>query len=244
MNFTRDIPQHIAIIMDGNGRWAKERHLPRAVGHREGIQRVREIVRAAGQMGVKVLTLFAFSHENWQRPRTEIAMLMKALDHFLDYEVRQLHESNIRLLIIGRDDPIPKRLVTKMQAAQAKTAANTGLTLVLAINYGGRQEIIDAAKDFARDVQANRAQLNSLDEQSMSRYLYTRGLPDPDILIRTSGEQRLSNYLLWQLSYAEFYFLKKYWPEFKTEDLAQAIKAYQARERRYGQISDHAETAD
>jgi undecaprenyl diphosphate synthase len=231
-----NVPKHVAIIMDGNGRWAQEHHLPRTAGHRQGVVRVREIVKSAAQLGIKVVTFFAFSTENWSRPKREISMLMRFLDNFLDREVKELHKNNIRLLFIGRGDPIPARLQEKMCQAELKTRDNSGLIMVLALNYGGRQEIVDAARKFSADVLKGKLSPEDLDVEGFNRYLYTAELPDPDLLIRTSAEQRLSNFLLWQLSYAELYFPKKYWPDFGTEDLEKAIAVYQKRERRFGGI--------
>lgn len=231
-----NIPKHIAIIMDGNGRWARSRGLPRTDGHREGIKKVKEIVKAARELGVKVVTFFAFSSENWSRPKKEISMLMKYLDHFLTREIKEMDKNNIRFLSIGRDEPLPLSVQKKIKQAQVKTGANTGLTVVLALNYGSRQEIVDAAKQFANSVMRAEADVNDLDEEMFSRYLYTAKLPDPDLLIRTSGQLRISNFLLWQLSYAELYFPKKFWPEFGAEDFKKAIEDYQSRERRFGGV--------
>jgi len=228
------IPKHVAFIMDGNGRWAKERGLSRTTGHQEGIKRVKEIIRGAGQLGIQVVTFFAFSTENWSRPKNEISVLMRYLDHFLDKEVVELHKNNMCFMVIGRNDPLPKYLQAKIKQSQEKTSANTGLKVVLALNYGGRQEIVDAAKKFAEDVLAAKVDLESMEAKQFSRYFYAADLPDPDLLIRTSEEMRISNFLLWQLSYAEFYFSKKYWPDFGIEDLKEAIKEYQKRERRFG----------
>ena len=238
MTEKNNLPKHIAIIMDGNGRWAKERGLPRTAGHREGAKRVKEIVKAAGELGVRVLTLFAFSTENWRRPRREIDILMRFLDNFLDKEVPQLDKNNVRFLVIGAGDPIPKSIQDKINRAKEKTCGNTGLTLVLALNYGSRQEIIEAAKKFASDVLNNKEEVRALSEEKFSGLLYTSGLPDPDLLIRTSEEFRISNFLLWQLSYSELYFPKKYWPDFKRQDLEAAIKVFQKRKRRFGGIED------
>jgi undecaprenyl diphosphate synthase len=228
------IPKHIAFIMDGNGRWAKERGLNRTSGHREGIKRVKEIIRGAGQLGIETVTFFAFSTENWSRPKNEVHVLMRYLGNFLDKEVIELHKNNMRFLVIGRNDPIPKYLQVKIKKAQEKTSANTGLNVVLALNYGGRQEIVDAAKRFAKDVLIGKADLESLEEKQFSGYFYAADIPDPELLIRTSEEMRISNFLLWQLSYSEFYFPKKYWPDFGMDDLKEAIKEYQKRERRFG----------
>jgi undecaprenyl diphosphate synthase len=231
-----NIPKHIAIIMDGNGRWAKEKGLPRTAGHRQGTKRVEEIVKAACELGVKVLTLFAFSTENWSRPKQEVKVLMRYLNNFLERKINELDKNNIRFLVIGRGDPLPKYIQNRIKQAQNKTFDNTGLTLVLALNYGARQEIIDAAKKFATRVLKGEATPYDLDEREFSRYFYTAGLPDPDLLIRTSRAMRLSNFLLWQLSYTELYFPKKYWPDFGRKDFERAIEVYQKRERRWGGI--------
>lgn len=233
-----NIPQHVAIIMDGNGRWAKEKGLPRTVGHRQGIDRIKEIVKAAKELGIKVITFFAFSAENWVRPKVEVGMLMRALNNFLDRQIRELDKNNIKFIWIGRSEPLPRYLQIKIKEAEDRTRNNTGLIVVLALNYGARQEIIDAVKRFSRACIEGKAKSDDLDIEGFSRYLYTVGLPDPDLLIRTSGEMRISNFLLWQVSYAELYFLKKYWPDFKAEDLRKTIEAYQKRERRFGRIPD------
>jgi undecaprenyl diphosphate synthase len=233
-----NIPQHIAIIMDGNGRWAQERHLPRTIGHREGIKRVKEIVAAACELGIKVITLFAFSTENWSRPPKEINMLMRSLSIFLDREVKEMVKKSIRFRMIGRIDPFPDYLQAKIRNAEEATKNNSRLILVLALNYGARQEMVDAVKKFSRSVVEGRADPDTLDPEQFAGYFYTAGLPDPDLLIRTSGEMRLSNFLLWQLSYAELYFPKKYWPDFRRDDFEKAIKMYQSRERRFGGISN------
>lgn len=233
-----NIPKHVAIIIDGNGRWAKKKGLPRTAGHREGINRIKEIVKVAQDIGIKVLTFFTFSTENWFRPRKEIDMLMRFLNNFLDREINELDKNNIKFRCIGRNDPIPKYLQTKIKEAEVKTKDNTGLVVVLALNYGARQEIVDAVKKFTSEVLEGKARTEDLDVESFSNYFYTAGLPDPDLLIRTSGEMRLSNFLLWQLSYAELYFPEKYWPDFKRPDLEKAIIEYQKRERRFGNISE------
>ena len=234
-----NIPGHVAIIMDGNGRWARQKGLPRAAGHRRGINRVKEIVRAANELGIKVITFFAFSAENWTRPKREVDMLMRSLNNFLDRQISELDKNNIKFKCIGRSDPIPDYLQNKIKEAQDKTEDNTGMIVVLALNYGARQEIVDAVKRFAQELQEGETNLGNLNVESFSNYFYTQGLPDPDLLIRTSGEMRISNFLLWQLSYAELYFPKKYWPDFKKEDLEKAIKVYQKRKRRFGTINAH-----
>ena len=233
-----NIPRHVAIIMDGNGRWAEEKGLARTAGHREGIKRVKEIIKSCVELDVKVVTFFAFSTENWDRPQSEIDILMRYLDNFLSRELNRFIKNNIRFRLIGRGDPIPKYLQKKMHEAEEKSKYNDSLTVVLALNYGARQEIVDAAVAFASDCLKDKIKVGSLDENKFEKYLYTTGLPDPDLLIRTSGEMRISNFLLWQLSYAELYFPKKYWPDFKKADLEQAIEKYQKRERRFGRVND------
>jgi len=231
-----NLPRHIAFIMDGNGRWARQKNLPRVAGHREGIERVREIIKHAAGLGIEAITFFAFSHENWSRPKEEIDVLMRYLDTFLDSEIKVFNKNNIRFRSIGRGDPIPQKLQDKIRRSEADTAKNTGLAVILALNYGGRQEIIDAARRFALDACQKKQDPAALDEELFGRYLYTSGLPDPDMLVRTSGEQRISNFLLWQLSYAELYFTPKFWPDFKAADLDEAISDYKKRERRFGRV--------
>lgn len=231
-------PRHVAIIMDGNGRWAKERNLPRTAGHRVGINKVEEIVNAAASLGLEVITFFAFSTENWLRPKREVGMLMRALGRFIDYKIEKLNKNNIRFKVIGRQDPLPLELQERIKRAQEKTKNNTGLLVVLALNYGSRFEIVDAVKKFASAVLSGKDSIEDLDIANFDRYLYTAGIPDPDLLIRTSGEMRLSNFLLWQLSYTELYFPKKYWPDFGQEDLKKAIKAFKRRQRRFGNIEE------
>jgi len=230
------VPAHIAFIMDGNGRWAKERFLPRTAGHREGAKRIKEIIKAARDLGVKVVTFFAFSNENWGRSKTEINVLFHILNSFLEREVKELDKNNIRFMVIGRDEPIPVSLQKKIARAQDKTRDNSAITVVLALNYGARQEIVDAAKNLAKDALSGKISPEDLDEKVFSKYLYTAGIPDPDLLIRTSGEARISNFLLWQLSYAEFYFTKVYWPDFNKEELLKAVEEYQGRSRRFGKV--------
>jgi len=231
-----NLPQHVAIIMDGNGRWAQARGLPRTAGHRQGIERVKEIIEAAAKSGIKVLTLFAFSTENWARPKKEIDMLMEYLGRFLQRQVKELDKNNIRLKVIGRDEPLPKHIQAKIREAEKSTQDNTGLILVLALNYGARQEIVDAAKRLIQPVLKGERNIEDLSEEVFASFLSTAGLPDPDLLIRTSGEMRLSNFLLWQLSYAELVFPKKYWPDFKSQDFQRAVKNYMRKQRRFGKV--------
>ncbi|MFY9402319.1 MAG: isoprenyl transferase [Candidatus Omnitrophota bacterium] len=227
-------PKHIAIIMDGNGRWAKERSLPRNYGHREGVKRVKEVIQAAAKVKVGFVTFFAFSTENWNRPKKEINMLMRYLDNFLTREINNLHKNNICFKMIGDIKRLPENIQKKIINAQDKTLGNTGLTVVLALNYGSRQEIVEAVKEFTQDVLSGKTTLQGISPDIFSRYLYTEGIPDPDLLIRTSGEMRLSNFLLWQLSYSEFIFVDKYWPDFREEDFMAALEEYRLRDRRFG----------
>jgi undecaprenyl diphosphate synthase len=227
-----EIPQHIAIIMDGNGRWAKRRGLPRLAGHREGIRSVRDLVSACGELGVKVLTLYTFSRENWKRPRREVAALMGLLLRTIEREVDDLIAKNVQLRAIGRLEDLPQVSREAFHRAMQRTAANTGLVLNLALSYGGRQEILDAIAAYAKHP------VLPLTEQAFESYLYTAGLPDPDLLIRTSGELRISNFLLWQLAYTELYVTDVLWPDFRRRELYSAIESYQKRERRYGRLKE------
>lgn len=231
-----NIPKHIAIIMDGNGRWARKRGLPRSAGHHAGIKKIREIVKGSSELGIKIITLFAFSTENWQRPRREVDMLMRSFLNFLDKDIDKLHKNNVRLRVIGRDKPLPQNLLTRIKQTESLTAQNSGLTVVLALNYGGRTEIVDAAARLAQSIKEGTYKVSQLSEEIFSRFLYAPDLPPPDLFIRTSGELRLSNFLLWQLAYAELYFVEKYWPDFAKEDLIKAISEFQKRERRFGNL--------
>ncbi len=230
------VPAHVAIIMDGNGRWAQARHLTRAQGHLEGVKRVEEITQAARKSGVKVLTLYAFSTENWSRPPDEVSMLMRTLVSVLNQKAKELHANGIRIRFIGRRQGIPDHVLAAIQSAETMTKANATMTLNVAFNYGGRAEIVDAAKALALDVKAGRVDMEDISEETLGRYLYTAGQPDPDILIRTSGEQRISNFLLWQLSYAELYFTDKFWPEFTVQEFHKALAEFAGRQRRYGGV--------
>lgn len=232
------IPKHVAIIMDGNGRWAKKRHMPRTYGHLQGVRRVDDIVAAARIAGIQFLTLFAFSAENWNRPKQEVDMLMSTLAKNLDERAKELHKADIKFQVLGCLDGAPEKVVAALSRAQEQTKNNTGMTLNLAFNYGARQEILDAVKKFCREAKDGRIDPDSLSEQSISAALYTQGMPDPDLLIRTSGEQRISNFLLWQLSYSELYFTPKYWPDFTKKEFEKALADYQKRERRYGKVSE------
>lgn len=230
------IPRHIAIILDGNGRWAKQRGLSRIFGHEEGARAVRQSVEGCGEFGVEFLTLYAFSQENWRRPKLEVSALMTLLQKFLKDTTPELHERNVRLHAIGRLEDLPTGCQQQLQRSIDSTAANTGLTLILALSYSGRAEVIDAIKSIAREIKEGRIDENMIDPELFSRHLYTRSYPDPDLLIRTSGEMRLSNFLLWQLSYTEIYFTKTLWPDFRKEDLLEAIHDYSNRQRRYGSL--------
>jgi len=229
-----DTPRHIAIIMDGNGRWARSRGLPGIAGHRAGVKAAQEIVEAAAGIGVKVLTLFTFSTENWKRPKREVDALLKLLENYLDKETDKLNKNNIRFTVIGDVDAFSPSLKARLYRTIESTGNNTGLILNLALNYGGRDEILKAARAAALDIREGRIKPEELTEEAFSGYLYTKGLPDLDLLIRTSGEFRISNFLLWQVSYAEIYVSKKLWPDFGKNDLARAISEYQSRDRRFG----------
>jgi undecaprenyl diphosphate synthase len=229
-------PRHVAIIMDGNGRWAKARGLPRAAGHRQGAEAVRRAVEAAQQLGVAYMTLYAFSSENWKRPRTEVDDLMGLLRLYLRRELAELHANNVRLRFIGERRALSRDLVGLIDEAETKTVGNTGLTLVVAINYGSQHEIIEAARDLARAVTAGQITVDDITEESFASRLQTKDIPDPDLLIRTSGEQRLSNFLLWQSAYTELVFLDLLWPDFDKSSLEDAIHEFHRRERRYGAL--------
>jgi undecaprenyl diphosphate synthase len=231
VDFAR-LPQHIAVIMDGNGRWAAQRHLPRVEGHRAGIDSVRDIVESSARLGVKVLTLYAFSVENWKRPVTEVSTLMSLLKRYLRLELNTLLGNNIRFRVIGREDELAPDVRGELKMAEEQTARNTGMLFNIALNYGGRAEIVEAAR---RAISSGMAAAD-LDEQHFGNLLYTAGQPDPDLLIRTSGEMRVSNFLLWQIAYAEIWVTDTLWPDFRKQHLLEAILAYQKRDRRYGGI--------
>ncbi|MBI2871410.1 MAG: isoprenyl transferase [Candidatus Omnitrophica bacterium] len=233
---TNGLPTHIAIIMDGNGRWARRRGLPRVAGHRAGIQSVRAVVRKSREVGVRVLTLYAFSIENWRRPPAEVDQLMSFLIEFLHKELNEMNQNGIRLMAIGRIEGLPGRVQTALKETIEATQQNRDMILNLALNYGGRSEIVDAVRRIAADIRGDKVQPEEIDEDVFQKYLYTSGLPDPDLLIRTSGEQRLSNFLLWQVSYAELYVTDTLWPDFGAEGLVRAIESYQTRERRFGGV--------
>jgi undecaprenyl diphosphate synthase len=230
------IPRHIAMIMDGNGRWAKGRGLSRLVGHRAGAEAVHRIVEAACELGVQALTLYAFSWENWNRPKEEIAELMGLLDEFIRRETSSLLTNRIRLRAIGRLEPIPPKVLRHLQDVITRTASGERMVLTLALSYGGRQEIVDAVRRIAASVRAGELLPEQIDETCVARHLYAPDLSDPDLVIRTSGEQRLSNFLLWQSSYTELYVTQKPWPDFSKADLIEAMAEYQRRERRFGTV--------
>ncbi len=229
-----NIPQHVAIIMDGNGRWARSRHLPKIAGHRAGAKSVQQVIEAAKEAGVKALTLYTFSTENWKRPKNEVAALFRLLEQYLDKEEDKLKKNNIKFSVIGDIDALPEPVRFKIRKVMESTSDKTGLILNLALNYGSRLEILRAVKKIAQDSVAGRVAPEKIDEKLFSGYLYTNGLPDPDLLIRTSGEARVSNFLLWQIAYSELYIAKKFWPDFRKSDFKKAIKEYQRRERRFG----------
>lgn len=236
MSASAKIPQHIAIIMDGNGRWAKERKLPRVAGHRAGADSAREVVRVAGEMGVRYVTLYAFSVENWARPKTEVQTLMKLLEEFLRDEISELNKNNVRLQAIGRLRDLPESVQKQLHKTIEATKSNTGLTLILALSYSGRVELIEAFQSVLREVQLGHLDSAQIDETVIQHHLYTRYYPDPDLLIRTSGEMRLSNFLLWQLSYTEIYVTKALWPDFRRQEFLAALADYAQRQRRFGKV--------
>jgi len=230
------VPRHVAIIMDGNGRWARQRGLPRIEGHRAGAESVRAAVRAAGKFGVKYLTLYAFSVENWRRPKLEVSGLMRLLVRYLRSEIDELNRSNVRLETIGRLEDLPKSAQRELEEARQRLAKNTGLTLIVALSYGGRTELVDAMRKIAQEVKAGRLRPEQISEATISNALYTARFPDPDLLVRTSGEMRLSNFLLWQTSYTEIWITPTLWPDFRETDFLQALEEYRKRERRFGGI--------
>ena len=228
------LPQHLAVIMDGNGRWAQRRHLPRVAGHRAGVKAAREIIETCARLKLPCLTLYAFSLENWRRPQAEVDFLMRLLREYLKREHPAIHKNNIRLLIIGRSEQLPEGVRKDIEHGMQMTARNTGMKLVVALNYGGRAEMVDAFNALLEHVRSNGLSAFQADEQTISEHLYTAGLPDPDLLIRTSGEMRVSNFLLWQIAYAEIYVTETLWPDFSRARLLEALVDFQKRERRYG----------
>ncbi|HUW63559.1 MAG TPA: isoprenyl transferase [Spirochaetia bacterium] len=228
------LPVHVAIIMDGNGRWARSRGLPRTFGHRAGVESLREVVRASSDLGIKMLTVYAFSTENWRRPREEVSLLMNLLVEYLSREIDELCRNGVRIGAIGRIGELPPPAVTALSRARKKSAGNDGLLLNLALNYGGRAEMVDAVRGLVTDVMAGKLSPDQVDEKAVGSYLYTAGLPDPDLLIRPSGDLRLSNFLLWQLAYTEFWLTPVLWPDFRRIHLLKALVDFQGRERRFG----------
>jgi undecaprenyl diphosphate synthase len=240
---TAQVPQHVAIIMDGNGRWAKQRGLPRLEGHRRGVETVRNVVDAARELGIRYVTLYAFSAENWKRPQEEVSGLMGLLDYFLKRELNNLIKNKVRLRTIGRTDQLPENVRKELYRVIDATKDFTEWTLVLALNYGARTEVADAAKAYAAAVQSGRENLDDASWENFSRYLYTADLPEPDLLIRTSGELRMSNFLLMQCAYSEMIFTPVLWPDFGKDDLISALEDYRRRERRYGLITEQLKSA-
>ncbi len=233
-----NLPVHIAIVMDGNGRWAKQRRLPRVAGHREGINSVREVTRICGEIGIKHLTLYTFSTENWSRPRQEVSAIMQLLMSTIRAEVDNLHKNNVRLSVIGRLEDLGEDTRKGMLEGMRLTAKNTGLNLNLALSYGGRQEIVRAVQRISDAIKLGKLQPEEIDEKIIADHLYTAQIPDPDLLIRPGGEFRVSNFLLWQIAYAEVYVTDIYWPDFRERELLTAIDEYQTRERRFGKVSE------
>lgn len=230
------LPRHVAIIMDGNGRWAKQRHLPRVEGHRVGAESVRAIIRASGEIGIKYLTLYAFSVENWNRPKDEVDTLMKYLARYLKSELAELNRNNVQLEAIGQLHRLPEFVQEQFKKTQASLSKNNGLTLILALSYGGRTEIVEAVRNLASEVKKGELEPAEITEQVFADHLYTRKWPDPDVLIRTSGEMRVSNFLLWQISYAELVVTQTLWPDFRKPQFFAALEEYAQRHRRFGGI--------
>ncbi len=233
-----NLPKHIAIIMDGNGRWASLKNLPRAAGHKEGINSVREIVRVCGEIGVSYLTLYTFSSENWSRPRTEVSAIMKLLLSTIKKEIRNLDDNNVKLSAIGSLDELPKETQKNILDGVEMTKSNSGLNLILALSYGSRQELIRAIKRISRRIDETNLEIDNINEDVLSEELYTAGTPDPDLIIRTGGEHRLSNFLLWQSAYSELLISEKFWPDFRESELLNSILDYQNRQRRFGQTDE------
>jgi undecaprenyl diphosphate synthase len=230
------LPRHVAIIMDGNGRWAKQRHLPRVEGHRMGAESARVIIRTAGELGIKYLTLYAFSLENWNRPKDEVDALMKYLVHYLKTETPELNKNNVKLEVIGHIYRLPETVQEHLRKSIATLSKNNGLTLIMALSYGGRTEIVDAVRAIAEEVQRGKLDPADITDEVFSEHLYTRNWPDPDLLIRTSGEMRVSNFLLWQISYAELVITPTLWPDFRKPQFFAALEEYASRHRRFGGV--------
>jgi undecaprenyl diphosphate synthase len=234
IDFSR-LPRHVAVIMDGNGRWAKKRRLPRIEGHRAGADSVREVIETSARLGIKFLTLYAFSKENWKRPKHEVSTLWRLLKDYLKKQDKVLVKNNLRLKVIGQRERVPAPVRRELDRVEKLTKKNSSLTVILALSYGGRDEIVEAVKKIFKE----KVDMKSLNEQKFSRYLYTAGIPDPDLLIRTSGELRVSNFLLWQIAYSEIWITPELWPDFRKKHLLQALIDYQKRERRFGDIYSH-----
>lgn len=230
------VPKHIAIIMDGNGRWAKSRMMPRTYGHKAGVETIRKVVEEAQRLGIKYLTLYAFSTENWKRPKDEVSALMKLLVTYLRKELAELDKNGVKINTIGNISKLPQVCVEELEKSKEKTKDNKSLVLTLALNYGGRADIIDAVKNICAAVQSSKLDINSIDDDLFSKYLDTKDIIDPDLVIRTSGEQRLSNFLLWEVAYSEFYYTDIHWPDFDEEELQKAVYYYQKRDRRFGGV--------
>jgi len=230
------LPAHVAVIMDGNGRWAKQRNLPRIEGHRHGAESVRAVVRAAGEIGIKYLTLYAFSVENWSRPKEEVDTLMKYLHRYLKNEIGELQKNNVRLQVIGQIYRLPEFVQEQLRKTITALANNKGLTLVLALSYGGRTEIVEAVRSIASKVKQAKLDAAEINEEVVAQHLYTKGMPDPDLLIRTSGEMRISNFLLWQISYTELVVTPTLWPDFRKAQFFEALEEYTRRHRRFGSV--------
>ncbi|WP_297631389.1 isoprenyl transferase [uncultured Clostridium sp.] len=231
-----NIPKHIAIIMDGNGRWAKKRKLPRTMGHKAGVETIRRVLKEADRIGIKYMTLYAFSTENWKRPKDEVGALMKLLVQYLRQEINELHKKGVKINVLGDMSMLPKECREEIKKAKEKTKDNSGITMNIALNYGGRNEIIRGIKKLALEIKEGNIDISDINEEMFENYLYTKDIPDPDIIIRPSGEQRLSNFLLWQCAYSEFWYSDICWPDFKEKDLHQAIYDFQQRDRRFGGI--------
>lgn len=232
------IPNHVAIIMDGNGRWARQRKLPRTAGHREGVKATQEVIKASGEAGVKYLTLFAFSSENWNRPKTEVSALMDLFMRSLQNEVKNLADNGVRLKFLGATDAFSKKLFQQIQKAEQVTADNDKLFLNIAVNYGGKWDIVDATKKLISEVQSGKLSLSDIDDSALESRLATQDMPAPDLFIRTGGEQRISNFLLWQLAYTELYFCEALWPDFSPVELNKAFESYRLRQRRFGKTQE------
>ncbi|MCH9753425.1 MAG: isoprenyl transferase [Alphaproteobacteria bacterium] len=234
MTNTQNTPEHIAIIMDGNGRWAKNKLMPTSFGHKQGAETAREIINVAQKTNIKFLTLYAFSSENWKRSKSEVDNLMQLLHLYINNEKKHLNNSNIRIIVIGNLEPVPSKLAQGIKEAEEKTKHNTGMTLIIALSYGGREEIICAAKRIAELCLSQKLSPKEISEKTFTSFLYTSNIPDPDLIIRTGGELRISNFLLWQSAYAEFYFTKAHWPEFNEKEFKKALTEFQTRKRNYG----------